>query len=164
MTCTTALTLVQGWEILYCEIMEKDWKEKFEDWSKKSKGAGTIKSQFLQRTVRKVFSVKSKERGKVYRGRILGRNPDKSKSFPFCYSQSPLYYSFASRFLFFKITQPLTISVKEKGGKPPSLRFTKSMQKPHVQELSRLFPETSMKLSVHEFGFWSKTFKDTHSI
>jgi hypothetical protein len=45
MTCTTALTLVQGWEILYCEIMEKDWKEKFEDWSKKSKGAGTIKSQ-----------------------------------------------------------------------------------------------------------------------
>ncbi len=27
----------------------------------------------------------------VYRGRILGRNPDKSlKSFPPCYSQSPL--------------------------------------------------------------------------
>jgi hypothetical protein len=45
MTCTTALSLVQGWEILYCEIMEKDWKEKFEDWSKKSKGAGT----FIQR-------------------------------------------------------------------------------------------------------------------
>merc|ERR1719295_301370 len=21
-----------GWEILYCELLEKDWKEKFEDW------------------------------------------------------------------------------------------------------------------------------------
>ena len=39
------------------------------------------------------------------RGRILGRNPHKSlKSFPPCY--------------FFKLTQPLTVSVKEKGGKP----------------------------------------------
>merc|ERR1719365_482485 len=26
-----------GWEILYCEILEKDWKEKFEDWDKKTK-------------------------------------------------------------------------------------------------------------------------------
>jgi hypothetical protein len=54
-------------------------------------------------------------------------------------------YSFALRFLFFKLTQPLTVSpvqllvtVKEKGGKPdrklnrPSLWFTKSIQKPEV--------------------------------
>ncbi|XP_023339800.1 troponin T isoform X11 [Eurytemora carolleeae] len=28
-----------GWEILYCEILEKDWKEKFEDWGKKNNKA-----------------------------------------------------------------------------------------------------------------------------
>jgi hypothetical protein len=28
------------------------------------------------------------------------------------------FYSIALRFLFFKLTQPLTVSVKEKGGKP----------------------------------------------
>jgi hypothetical protein len=62
MTCTTALTLVQGWEILYCEIMEKDWKEKFEDWSKKSKGAGT----FILRTQSEWSSVFSpRDAGKV---------------------------------------------------------------------------------------------------
>ncbi len=54
---------------------------------------------------------------KDHRGRILGRNPDKSpQSFPPCYSQS--HGSFALRFLFlqltqslmyfFKLTQPLT--------------------------------------------------------
>merc|ERR1712083_939183 len=26
-----------GWEILYCEFMEKDWKEKYEDWAKHSR-------------------------------------------------------------------------------------------------------------------------------
>ncbi len=87
MTCTTALTLVQGWEILYCEIMEKDWKEKFEDWSKKSKGAGTFfYSGYIQNDLQ--YEVKETEE-KVYRGRILGRNPDKSlNSFPSCLSQS----------------------------------------------------------------------------
>ncbi len=50
-------------------------------------------------------------------GRILGWNPDKSlKSVPPCYSQSPL--CFAWYFYFFKLTQPLTVSVKEKAGKP----------------------------------------------
>ncbi len=41
---------------------------------------------------------------------------------------------------------------------PPSLWFKKSIQKPQVWELSRLCPETSMKLYVHEFGFftWSR--------
>ncbi len=42
-------------------------------------------------------------------GQIHGWNPDKSlKSFPPCYSQSPL--QFALRILFFKLTQPLTVS------------------------------------------------------
>ncbi len=36
---------------------------------------------------------------------------------------------------------------------PPSLWFKKSIQKPQVWELSRLFQETSMKFDVQEFGF-----------
>ncbi len=99
----------------------------------------------------------SAEAGK-YRGRILGQNPAKSLTiFPPCYSQSPL--QLCLRFLLLQITQPLTISVKAKGGKPdrkpfpPSLWFKKSIQIPHVRELSRLCPETSTWLYVHEFGF-----------
>jgi hypothetical protein len=50
------------------------------------------------------------------RGRILGRNPDKSlKNFPSCYSQSPLYSSTALSFIFLQIQ---ATSVKKKGGKP----------------------------------------------
>ncbi len=50
--------------------------------------------------------------GPVARGQILERNPDKSlKSFP------PFIHRFALRFQFLQITQPLTVSVKEKGGK-----------------------------------------------
>ncbi len=63
---------------------------------------------------------------------------------------------------FFKLTQPLTVStvhilytVTEKGGKPEikpyPLWFQKSIQKPQVWELSRLCPETSTNLYVHEF-------------
>jgi hypothetical protein len=83
-------------------------------------------------------------------------------------------YSFAMRFIFFTLLQPLTyffnsrnllhikllFIVKKKGGKPDrnpipsSLWFKKSIQKPQVWELSTLCPETSMKLHVHEFGFW----------
>ncbi len=37
----------------------------------------------------------------------------------------------------------------------PSLWFKKSIQKPQVWELSRLCHESSIKLNVHEFGFWS---------
>jgi hypothetical protein len=59
------------------------------------------------------------------RGRILGRNPDKSlKSFPPCYSKSPVY-SFALRFIFlpnhatsYSFYCALLYTVKEKGGKP----------------------------------------------
>ncbi len=57
------------------------------------------------------------------RGRILGRNPDKSlKSFLLAIHSN--VYSFALRFIFL-LTQPLTVStaqllytIKEKGGKP----------------------------------------------
>ncbi len=60
-------------------------------------------------------------------------------------------------FYFFKLMQPLTVSVKEKGGNlietiPPSLWFKKSIQKTEVSELSRLGPKTSMKVYVQEFG------------
>ncbi len=59
--------------------------------------------------------------------------------------------------------QPLTVSVKEKGGKPdrkpfpplPYGWFKKSIQISHVWELSRLCPETSTWLYVHEFGICS---------
>jgi hypothetical protein len=58
--------------------------------------------------------------------------PKVVKSFPPCYSQSPL--QLCLRFLFLQITQPLTVSVKEKGGIPdrkpfpPFLWFKKSIQ------------------------------------
>jgi hypothetical protein len=42
--------------------------------------------------------------------------------------------------------------------KPPSLGYKKSIQKPQVRELrdGEIMPlETSNKLYVHEFGFWS---------
>ena len=30
--------LFQGWEILYCELLEKDWKEKLEEFGKHARG------------------------------------------------------------------------------------------------------------------------------
>jgi hypothetical protein len=72
------------------------------------------------------------------------------KSFPPCYSKTATYTALPSDLYFFKLEQPLTVSivyllytVKEKGGKPdrkpysPSLWFKKSIQKPQVRELSR---------------------------
>ena len=29
---------IQGWEILYCEVLEKDWKEKIDEFSKHARG------------------------------------------------------------------------------------------------------------------------------
>ncbi len=99
------------------------------------------------------------------RGRILGQNPDKALRV------SSLLNTVTTTALpwdsyFFILTQPLTVStvqllytVKEKGGKPDrkqyplTLWFKKSIQKPQVWEHSRLWPETSTKLYVHEFGF-----------
>jgi hypothetical protein len=52
-----------------------------------------------------------------YRCGILGRNPDKIlKSFLPCYSVTSTLLPCV--FYFFKLTQPLTVSVKEKKGKP----------------------------------------------
>ncbi len=68
----------------------------------------------------------------------------------------------------FALTPPLSVSrgqllytVNEKGGKPDkknhtlTVWFNKSIQKPRVWELSRLCPDTSTKLYVHEFGLWT---------
>ncbi len=72
-------------------------------------------------------------------------------------------------FYFFKLALSLTISevqlllVKEKEknlieNHTPCVWIKKSPKKPHVWELSRLWPETSTKLYsyVHEFGFRKK--------
>ena len=37
---------LQGWEILYCEFLEKDWKEKFEEFSKHAKGELEARNNF----------------------------------------------------------------------------------------------------------------------
>ncbi len=78
--------------------------------------------------------------------------------FPPSFSQSPLQLCHEIFVYFFKLTLPFTVTtvqllytVKEKGGNPDrkpyplSLWFKKSIQKPKVWELSRLWPETSMK-------------------
>ncbi len=82
-----------------------------------------------------------------------------------CYSQTPLQH--ALRFLFLQTHETSysfysSVIVHSKGERRktwqkiilPSLYLKKSIQKPQVWELSRLCPETSMKLYVHEFGFW----------
>ncbi len=77
-------------------------------------------------------------------------------------------------FYFFKLTRfysSLLYTVKKKGGNPNRKPYTLpyglgNPQKPHVWELSRLCPETSMNLYVHEFGFWSASEEpaDFHSL
>ncbi len=69
----------------------------------------------------------------------------------------------------FKLTQPLTVSTvqllytaNEKGGKPDRkpyplpYSFRNPCGEPQVWELSRLCPETSTKMYLHEFGFRSR--------
>ncbi len=96
----------------------------------------------------------------LFGDRILGRDPDKShKSF------SSLLFTVTStacsRFLFLQTHTTSHSSCKGERWKtsyktiPPSLWFKKSMQKPQVWERSRLRPETSTWLKVHEFGFQS---------
>ncbi len=86
-------------------------------------------------------------------------------------------YSFALRFLSLKThatpysfySALLYTICKEERRKnwykttPYSLGFKKSMQKPQVWELSRLCPETSKKLYVHEFGFWTGCQSESHA-
>ncbi len=77
----------------------------------------------------------------VYWGRILGGNWDKSpKSFPPYYSQSPLPMDF---------TPPPPLSKSDL----KLVVCNVTIRKPQVWELSRLWPETSTKLYVHEFCF-----------
>jgi hypothetical protein len=80
------------------------------------------------------------------RGRILGRNWDKSlKSFPPCDSQSsPLYTNG-----FYSPPPPPWAKVVWNWFSNVNIHC---IGKPQVSELSRLCPETSTKLYVHEFG------------
>ncbi len=72
---------------------------------------------------------------------------DKSlKSFPPCYSQSPLLTDFIPP------------------APPPQQKWFETglyckhcIWKPKVWKLSRLHPETSTKSYVHEFGFWTRS-------
>jgi hypothetical protein len=96
------------------------------------------------------------------RGPILGRNPDKSFKIFLLAIHSHLN-SFALRFCFFKLTQPLTVStvhllytVKEKGEKPDRKPyFFPYGLRIHTETSSlrtlKIMPST--KLYVHEFGF-----------
>ncbi len=92
------------------------------------------------------------------RGRILAQNPYKSLKSFFSLLFTVTFTALSWDFYFFKLTHPLSVStvqlmyiVKEKGGKPsrkpypPSLWFKKSIQKPKVWELWRLWLETSTK-------------------
>lgn len=33
---------VQGWDVLYAELLEKTWKEKMDEWGKRPKGEGSV--------------------------------------------------------------------------------------------------------------------------
>jgi hypothetical protein len=104
------------------------------------------------------------------RGRILGRNPDKSfKKFPPCNSQSHLQCcleisisSNARNLLQFSTVQLMYI-VKEKGGKPDRKPYPLlySLRSPYrnlkSENCQGYCPETSTKLYVHEYGFSTRT-------
>jgi hypothetical protein len=79
------------------------------------------------------------------RGRILGRNWDKSlKSFPSCYSQLQLL----------TVTAPHPPSSKSGLKLVCNVKTLYRIWKPHVWDFSSLCrPETSTKLYVHENGF-----------
>ena len=42
-----SLNYFQGWEILYCEVLEKDWKEKLEEFGKHARGKIICSTIFL---------------------------------------------------------------------------------------------------------------------
>ncbi len=81
-------------------------------------------------------------------------------------------YSFALRFIFFKLTQLhiqflefVTLRFKGERGKPDSKPYPlpyglrKACRKPQAWELSRLCSETWTKLYVHKFGFPSSSMR-----
>ncbi len=93
-------------------------------------------------------------------GRILGRNPDKIlKSFPPCYSQSPLY-SFVLRFLFLQThatSYNFYSSVMRKSQwKPYPLPY--GLRNPY--RTRKIMPGNLTKLYVHDFGFWLFKYPD----
>ncbi len=104
---------------------------------------------FRFRNLRKRFRSSTLHLTPAFQGRILGRNWDNIlKIFPPCYSQSPLLTDLrTSPPPLSKIVLKLVCNVRH------------CIRKPHVWELSRLCPETSTKLYVHEFDFctWSLT-------
>ncbi len=66
------------------------------------------------------------------------------QSYPPCYLKNSTSTALPRDLYFFKLAQPLTVStgdrIRRKSDRkpyPPSLRFKKSIQKPHVRELSR---------------------------
>jgi hypothetical protein len=71
-------------------------------------------------------------------------------------------------FYFFKVTQPLTVSVKEKGGKPENHTPFHMISEIHTKTSSlktlKLCPETYTKLYVNEFGFTRHTDKKENQI
>ncbi len=82
----------------------------------------------------------------AYRGQILGRNWDKSlKSFPSCYSQSPLLTGF---------------TLRQQKWFETGLKCKHCIQKCQVWELLRLCLKTTTKLYVHEFSFSAATNDD----
>ncbi len=70
----------------------------------------------------------------LYRGRILGRHPDKGLEcfFP-CYSQPP-----ALRFLFFKLTQPLIVSRVPYGFRNPYRNLKSDNSQDYAQKPQRI--------------------------
>ncbi len=95
------------------------------------------------------------------RGRLLGRNPDRSLKIFLLLRVT----STALRFLFLQIHvtsysfySALLYTIKKKGGKPDIKPQPFPMVLEIHTELSRSCPETSKKLYVHEFGFRSESF------
>ena len=41
------ICLLQGWQVLYIEVLEKDWKEKHDDWLKRFKGLSSLVDWFF---------------------------------------------------------------------------------------------------------------------
>ncbi len=101
-------------------------------------------------------------------GQILGQNPYKNlHSLSSFYSQS--HYSFAWDLYFYKLTQPLAVSVKEKGGKhdwkpyplPYGLRniyinLKSENSQDYAQKPQR---ECNVRMYVHEFGFCNQSWQ-----
>ncbi len=120
-----------------------------------------------------IRSPNSWKKSRVWRVRILGRNPESEEFSSLLFTATSTVYSFALRFIFlqtyatsYSFYSSFTVHCKGERRKtwkktiPPSLWFNKSIQKPQVWELSRLCPETSTKLcvqAVSNVALWTVT-------